>query len=561
MNHNYFLFLAFLCLLPSTQAQKVDLDGEKLPIQYLRMPKKPFPAAYKYYSTTVSAKPNDLPRMGMSENSVLKYAVVPGYKRIDKGGDFNIEVSISDFRYEGPAEVKNNTTTTKDKAGKEVKTTTYHVETRFLHFLSAKLQDKSEKILYEKTWNDLVQTCKSRQFNSLKEANDYIKNGASSDVSKQDQDAMYKAMGTMQQELAQYFGFSTMNETFKIQVLDSKKHADYEGFQSAYQHAKAAFATMRADQPLDSVRLRAQPAFDYFDKQKDAYDAADKVGKKLKYACLYNMALMHYWLENFDQAETFANAVVANDYDPKDGKRLLEDIIDQRANLERCKRSSSHFVLEYSEEEVTEVAAVEFRTDAGLRVEAYKDDKKALKDGGLEHAGTMLVKGQEMKGVFLLDDPNFIGFDKNVRFAVESENNVYFPRRDWKNTTEFTFDNRRFKCLPFQSANQLSINSKASTEIMEVLYESPTVMAFLAYTGEQRTLNNPPEFVIYKVSDMEMISLNGMKFALNLNNGIKKAFGDECPDVAAGTEKDGGFKRNKEGITQLAEMLDACWKK
>ncbi len=561
MKHYYVLSLALSCLFPCAQAQKIDLDGQKLPIQYLRMPKKPFPAEYKYYSATLSAKPNDLPRIGMSEKSVLKYAVVPGFKKIDKGGDFNIEVSISDFHYEGNAEIKSSTTTTKDKAGKEVKTTTYWVETRFLHSLSAKVQDKTEKALYQKTWNDLVQTCNSRQFNTHKEAGDYIKNGASSDVGKQDQDAMYRALGTMQQELAKIFGFTTMNETFKIQVLDSKKHADYEGFQRAYQDAKAAFATMRADRPLDSVRILAQPAFDFFDKQKDTYDAADKAGKKLKYACLYNLALMHFWLENFDQAETLANAVVANDYDPKDGKRLLEDIQEQRADLERCKRSSSHFVLEFSEEEVAGAAEVEFRTDAGLRVEAFKDDKKALRAGGQEHEGTMLVKGQEMKGVFLLDDPNFIGFDKNVRFAVESDKNVYFPRMDWKNTTEFTFNNRRFKCLPFKSANQLSIGSKASTEIMEVLYESPTVMAFLAYTGEQRTLNNPPEFVIYKVSDMEMISLNGMKFAMNLNNGIKKAFGDECPNVAAETEKDGGFKRNKEGIARLAEMLDACWKK
>lgn len=165
-----------------------------------------------------------------------------------------------------------------------------------------------------------------------------------------------------------------------------------------------------------------------------------------------------------------------------------------------------------------------------------------------------------MKGSFLLDDPNFLAFDKNIRFVVESERDVYAQRLDWKKTTEFTFDNRRFKCLPFKSANEMSMGSKASTQVMEVLYESPTVMAFLAYTGEQRALNNPPEYVIYKVSDMEMISLNGMKYALNLNKGIRKGF-DTCTDVVAASEKDGGFERNKAGIIRLAEMLDSCWKK
>jgi hypothetical protein len=554
------LLLAISFFTLPVQAQKVDLDAEKVPVQYLRMPKKPFPADYKYYSAVVSSKPNDLQKAGMSENSVLQYAVVPGYKKLEKGGEFNIEVSLSDFRYEGNAEIKTKTTTSKDKNGKEIKTNAYNVETRFVHTVSAKLQDKTDKVVYEKSWNEFPQVCKSSDFNSSTEAAKYIKDGAARDVAKQDQAAIYAALAGMKEELAKYYGYTPITETFKLQILDSEKHPDFAGFQKALKDANAAFATMRADKPLDSVRLLSQSAIAFFETQKDKYDAADKAGKKLKYACLYNLGLLHYWLENFDQAETFAQAVIANDFDPKDGKRLSEEIAEQRANLSRCSHSSSHFALEFKEEEVAAVAEKEFKTDAGLRVEAFKEDKKALSQNGKEFPGSLFSNGEEGKGSFLLDDPNFIAFDKNVRFAKDMEKNVYVFRTDWKKFTEFSFDGRRFKCLPFQSANEMSVRSKASTQIMEVLYESPTVMAFLAYTGEQRGLNNPPEFVIYKVSEMDMISLSGMKFALNLNKGIRKAF-DTCPDVLAASEKDGGFGRNKEGIIRLAEMLDACWKK
>ncbi|MFM9952283.1 MAG: hypothetical protein ACKV1O_30415 [Saprospiraceae bacterium] len=554
------LLLTILLFTLSVEAQKVDLDAEKVPVQYLRLPKKPFPVDYKYYSAIVSSKPNDLQKAGMSEKSVLQYAVVPGYKKVEKGGEFNIEVSLSDFRYEGNAEIKTKTTTSKDKNGKEIKTNTYNVQTRFVHTVSAKLQDKTDKVLYEKSWNEFPQVCNSSDFNSSTEAAKYIKDGAARDVAKQDQASIYAALAGMKEELAKYYGYTPITETFKLQILDSEKHPDFAGFQLALKDANTAFATMRADKPLDSVRLLSQPAITFFETQKDKYDAAEKAGKKLKYACLYNLSLLHYWLENFDQAETFAQAVVANDYDPKDGKKLSEEIAEQRANLSRCSRSSSHFALEFKEEEVAEVAEKEFKTDAGLRVEAFKEDKKALSENGKEFPGSLFSNGEEGKGSFLLDDPNFIAFDKNVRFAKDMEKNVYVFRPDWKKFTEFTFDGRRFKCLPFQSANEMSIRSKASTQIMEVLYESPTVMAFLAYTGEQRGLNNPPEFVIYKVSEMDMISLSGMKFALNLNKGIRKAF-DACPDVVAASEKDGGFGRNKEGIIRLAEMLDSCWKK
>ncbi len=554
------LLLATSFFTLSVQAQKVDLDGEKVPVQYLRMPKKPFPADYKYYSVIVSVKPNDLQKVGMSEKSVLKYTEVPGYKKIAKGGDFNIEVSLTDFRYDGGAELKNSTSTSKDKNGKEITTTSYYVEAKFIHAVSAKLRDKTEKILYQKSWNEAAQVVKSPYFNSTTEANTYSKNGLGSDVGKQDQAAIYAALAEMKEDLAKIFGYASISASFNLQILDTEKHPDYAGFQQALKDANAAFSYMRSNKPLDSVRIRSQAAIEFFDKQKDKYDAADKAGKKLKYACLYNLALLHYWLENFDQAETFAQAVIANDFDPKDGKRLAEDINEQRANLARCGRTSSHFAMEFNEEEVSEVAETEFKTDAAVRVDAYKEDKKALGKNAKEYPGSIMINGQESKGSFLLDDPNFIAFDKNVRFAVETEKDLFVSRPDWKKATEFTFDNRRFKCLPFKSANEMSIGSKASTQVMEVLYESPTVMAFLAYTGEQRGLNNPPEYVIYKVSEMDMISLNGMKYALNLNKGIRKAF-DACPDVVAASEKDGGFARNKEGIIRLAEMLDACWKK
>lgn len=280
------LLIAISFFTLSVQAQKVDLDAEKVPVQYLRMPKKPFPADYKYYSAIVSSKPNDLQKAGMNENSVLQYAVVPGYKKLEKGGEFNIEVSLSDFRYEGNAEIKTKTTTSKDKNGKEIKTNTYNVETRFVHMVSAKLQDKTDKVLYEKSWNEFPQVCRSSDFNSSTEAAKYIKDGAARDVAKQDQAAIYAALAGMKEELAKYYGYTSMTETFKLQILDSEKHPDFAGFQKALKDANAAFATMRADKPLDSVRLLSQSAIAFFETQKDKYDAADKAGKKLKYACL-----------------------------------------------------------------------------------------------------------------------------------------------------------------------------------------------------------------------------------------------------------------------------------
>lgn len=55
-----------------------------------------------------------------------------------------------------------------------------------------------------------------------------------------------------------------------------------------------------------------------------------------------------------------------------------------------------------------------------------------------------------------------------------------------------------------------------------------------------------------------MTSLNSIKFALNLNKGIGKVYGD-CPGVKEVLDKD-GFKRSPESITNLAKLIEGCKK-
>jgi hypothetical protein len=110
-----FILFAVLACTVTSFSQKVDLDKETIPVSYLRLPKDPLPDSYKFFSSIVSSRPNDLPSIGLSEASIQKYLVVPGYTRLQTGGDFNLELTIEDFKYEGTTDIQTEKKTSKDK--------------------------------------------------------------------------------------------------------------------------------------------------------------------------------------------------------------------------------------------------------------------------------------------------------------------------------------------------------------------------------------------------------------------------------------------------------------
>lgn len=558
---NFYTLLLALLFVSSLTAQKVDLDGEPVPVHYLRLPDQPLPAAYQFFSVIISSKPGDLAALGLSEASLLKYTTVPGYKKIEKGGNFNLEITLDDFKYIGGPEIKTESSTTKDKSGKETTTYSYHVISKYAQPLTLKVRNEEDKKLLERIWMEREREYRSENYGNRKELEQFVKNNLRGAVAKKVQGEILSAMREIQSLVSERYGYPDVKNQVKLEILDSDKHPDYTGFQNAYTVAKSAFGVMHPTAPLDSVKMLVKPAIAYFDQQKDKYDASEKSGKKLKYACLYDLALLYFWLEDFDQASTYANAVITNDYEPKSGKRLLEDIEELKASMQKCGHTTRHFPMEITAVDSVVLEAVTetvYDSDKSLRVEAYKDEKKDIGASTVELPGMIYyTNGQESRGTFLLDGPQRSFEDKsNTRFSVESAENAYVSVPNFGKVSRFTMGDRQYRMMSFKSANA-GIGGKAEMHIMEVLYESQKIAAYLAYTGERRSLINPAEYVLHNIADNEMTSLNSIKFALNLNKGIGKVYGD-CKAVKDVLDKD-GFKRTPASIAELAKLIESCW--
>ena len=87
------------------------------------------------------------------------------------------------------------------------------------------------------------------------------------------------------------------------------------------------------------------PALAYFDSIPKLFTEDNKKHKKMRYSAYYNQMVTYFNIEDFAKAEAFANLLIANDYDGKDGKKMLEAIKEKKEVWETNKVTSSHYPI------------------------------------------------------------------------------------------------------------------------------------------------------------------------------------------------------------------------
>ena len=87
------------------------------------------------------------------------------------------------------------------------------------------------------------------------------------------------------------------------------------------------------------------PKTAYYELMKKRYSSDSKADRKMRYASHFNLAKIHYYLDNPDAAMREAGELVMNKYDEKDGRRLEAAATDLKILLKQNKFSARHFSL------------------------------------------------------------------------------------------------------------------------------------------------------------------------------------------------------------------------
>jgi hypothetical protein len=341
---NWTLTIVVLFATQVINSQPVTIGHESAPVEYYRMPDEPLDPSYKTYSAEISMRSNEWLRTGMTISSLAnEYIVLEGYDKVFTNGDVHIEAVIGEFNVYGERRGTQQTKS-KDKDGKEITRTTYYLELRYSLPMAFEVHDKKGRVIHDEYIYHITddQTWRSTNYSSMSELDRYWRSGRNMKLSELQKNRIRQGMSLIRDKINNLFGYQLINETERFEKIGRKKHPLYTGYHTAVETVKKAFKLMDANRDLSEVKKVVQPAIDFYKAQDATCKAIDKETIKLKHIGLYNLALIHFWLEDFDNARNYAEAIYLFDPKDKDAKRLLEEIDYVTHSLHKAKKTSRH---------------------------------------------------------------------------------------------------------------------------------------------------------------------------------------------------------------------------
>lgn len=343
-----FFIIGIACLLVlAVKAQTVTIANESAPVEYYRMPDEPLPQSYKTYSAEVDIRSGELMRTGLSESMLeSEYLFLASYQKASGDGDVHIEANIGDFTVYGERRGTQQTKS-KDKNGNEVTRVNYYIELRYSQPMGFRVTDKKGKTLVDEYVFHLTddQTWRSTNYSSLSDLDRYWRSNRVFKLSELQKNRVREGMQKISDRVNNLFGYRLINENERFERIGRKKHPLYNDFDNAVETIKKAFRLMDADKDLSEVRKAVQPAIDFYKSADASCKPTDKDAMKLKHIILYNLGLIHFWLEDFDAAKKYAQNIYLFDDNDKDAKRLLEEIDYVESSLKKAGRTTRHQVV------------------------------------------------------------------------------------------------------------------------------------------------------------------------------------------------------------------------
>jgi hypothetical protein len=324
-------------------AQKVDLDSEKFTYTYRDYPTDPLPADFVTYSVTYEA-PSSI-KNEVSDVEVVERFVLDGFKRLDKGAHLQVILQFNSLIFNS-SQVKERVDVHKDKNGKETGRTYYYwVELSYSLTGFANLKDYKGNIV-DKSHLGGNYSYRTSEYNSYKEASEYFNNNKDALRGNFIRERVRNLVADFSGTLSNKYGFPVRSGKDELWILDSKSHPEYDGHKKALKTVQELMKTMSPDQSIAEIKEKLKPTIEYFEGLKTKYAKDEKRDRKMRYASWFNLGKIYLYLDDMDAAIKEAEGLIKNDYDPKDGKRMIEEAQRVKAIFNKNKANTRHFPIE-----------------------------------------------------------------------------------------------------------------------------------------------------------------------------------------------------------------------
>jgi hypothetical protein len=340
-----FLIVAFMfSVAVNMEAQRLDLDKLWFNCSYRRLPNIVLDQSYKTYIVTIT---KSVALDAYSNESANNMINIEGKKKVSSGEYFAVNVNMSDLIIE-QSEVTDRVVIHTDKDGKETgRSYYYRVTVKYSFDASAQVKDYKGNVLanYRLAARDSKQTFQTPEVGKSADAASYYNNNQLEIKTSLVSEQINKALNSLNSSLNNDFGYRVINARENLWSIGSQKHPEYQPFQEACETGRTVIEMVTADVLPEEAKEKAKPACDYFESIVKKYtNAEEKAEKKIRYGAYYNMAVIYLYTEQFDRAKEFAQKLIANDYDTKDGETIIKvanEIIEQ---FGKHQMNTRHFV-------------------------------------------------------------------------------------------------------------------------------------------------------------------------------------------------------------------------
>lgn len=328
----------------SLTAQRLDLDKSWFDHSYRRLPNYVLDPSFKTYSVNIF---KTVALDAYSNESANNLIGIEGKKKVDGPAHFAVNVNLNDLIIE-KSEVKERVQVHTDKDGKETgRSYYYHVSVIYSFDASAEVKDHSGKRLsyYSLARRDSKKEFKTSEVLKSSDAANYYNNNKLEIKTNLVSEQITSAMQSLNGSLNSDFGFTTIKAREYLWTVGSKKHAEYQACQDACTAGTSAMNIITADMITEDVKVKMQPAIEYFLGLTTKYtNTEEKAEKKIRYGAYFNLAQLYMFTEQFDKAREYAQKLVANDFDPRDGEKIIKEIDAILADMQKHSATTRHFV-------------------------------------------------------------------------------------------------------------------------------------------------------------------------------------------------------------------------
>lgn len=308
-------------------AQRANLDREYFNISYVQLPNDPIVDNSK-----------------RTYNSNERGLSLSGFSRLNQNGTLDLRFDFHGTQI-GEVDIKKDKVEKKDKEGNV--TETYYLYSAVVSYKSTATLTINNAANGENSSYNYAEgeNYASKTFRSSSAASKFYNNNRYNirdEISTKHRNQFVNQANNKINWLYGYIPVTT-DRSEHFWILGSKKHPETEKHQEASDALKLIFGKMAYDRPVSEISQEVQPYINYFNDLAVQYDKDDKQDSKMRYASYYNNTQIYYFLEQLEKAKEYAEKLIANEYDKKDGKRFLTDIDNLEQKLAANQLDTRHF--------------------------------------------------------------------------------------------------------------------------------------------------------------------------------------------------------------------------